>query len=89
MTGNRIVAIGASAGGVEALKDLVSGLPADFPAPILIVLHVSPFGTSMLPRILSRAGALPAIHPTDGQAIEKGRIYIAPLTITCWSDAAL
>ncbi len=78
MSGNRIVVIGASAGGVEALKILASQLPEDFPAPVFIVLHVPPYGTSVLPQILSRAGALRAVHPKDGQAIEKGRIYVAP-----------
>ena len=38
----KVVVIGASAGGIEALRELVSGLPADFPAPICIVLHTSP-----------------------------------------------
>lgn len=78
MTGHDIVVIGASAGGVEVLKQLVSGFPADLPAAVLIVLHVSPHGTSVLPHILTRAGKLRAEHPQDGQALERGRIYIAP-----------
>jgi hypothetical protein len=51
-----IVVIGASAGGVEALQRVVSELPADFPAAVLIVLHVSPRSRSLLPQILSDAG---------------------------------
>ncbi len=78
MSGHDIIVIGASAGGVEALSKVVSQLPADFPAAIFIVLHVSPHGTSALPQILSRAGSLPATHPKDGQAIEAGHIYVAP-----------
>lgn len=73
-----IVVVGASAGGVEALSQFVETLPADLQAVVLVVLHVSPHGTSYLPSILSRAGSLPATHPTDGQPIEKGKIFIAP-----------
>ena len=78
MANHDIIVIGASAGGVEALKELVAGFPTDLPAAVLIVLHVSPHGTSVLPVILSRAGNLPAIHAVDGQPLEAGRIYIAP-----------
>jgi two-component system, chemotaxis family, protein-glutamate methylesterase/glutaminase len=78
MSGHDIIAIGASAGGVEALKELVSGLPADLPAVIFVVLHVSAHGTSVLPHILSRAGELPAHHAYDGQVFKPGNIYVAP-----------
>ncbi len=78
MTGHDIIVIGASAGGVETLIHLVKGLPADIPAVILIVVHVPAHSTSILPRILSRAGALKALHPKDGAALEHGCIYIAP-----------
>lgn len=78
MTGPRIVVVGASAGGVQALQALVGGLPADFPAAVLVVLHVAPHSPSALPSILSRAGALPARHPRDGESLEAGQIYVAP-----------
>lgn len=78
MSGNRIFVIGASAGGVETLKHLASLMPAQFPAPILVVLHVSPHGTSVLPQILSRSGPLPAVHPKEGQPLKPGTIYVAP-----------
>lgn len=67
MPGHDIVVIGASAGGVEALRVLVSGLPSDLPAAIFVVLHVPDNGTSMLPNILSRNGPLPAFHAKDGR----------------------
>ncbi len=73
-----IIAIGASAGGVEALKILVSGFPPDLAASIFVVLHVSPFYPSILPDILTRFGPLPAVHARNGDAILPGRIYVAP-----------
>lgn len=73
-----IVVIGASAGGVEALRELVGALPADLPAAIFVVLHLAPTGPSVLPAILQRAGTLPAVHPVHGERILPGRIYVAP-----------
>jgi two-component system chemotaxis response regulator CheB len=73
--GSRVIVVGASAGGVEALSRLVSGLPRDLAAAVLVVLHITPSGTSVLPAILSRAGSLPASHAEDGEPIENGRIY--------------
>lgn len=72
------VVVGASAGGVEALKQLASEMPADFPAAVLVVLHVPPTGTSVLPQILDRAGPLPARHAQLGDSLEPGQILIAP-----------
>ena len=77
-SGCSIVVVGASAGGVEALQRFARALPADFSAPILVVLHASPTGRSYLPEILTRAGALPAMHAHDGERLEPGHIYIAP-----------
>ena len=76
--GRDIIVAGASAGGVEALRDLVSHLPGDLPASLFVVLHVPATGTSQLPAILSRAGPLPARHAVDGMPIEHGQIYVAP-----------
>jgi two-component system chemotaxis response regulator CheB len=73
----RVVVIGASAGGVTSLRALVAELPKDIDAAIFIVLHVPPDGISMLPDILSRAGPLTASHPTDGEKIQRGHIYVA------------
>jgi two-component system, chemotaxis family, protein-glutamate methylesterase/glutaminase len=78
MPGQDIIVVGASAGGVEALTYLVKKLPKDIKAAILIVLHVPAHGTSVLPRILTRAGNLPALHPRNGEEIVPGKIYIAP-----------
>lgn len=73
-----IIVIGTSAGGVSALKNLISLLPADFPAPIFIVMHVQTYSISHLPELISRYSKIPALHPIDGQAIQKGHIYVAP-----------
>lgn len=73
-----IVVIGASAGGVQALQTLVSGLPADFAGAVLITLHVSPSSPRLLPEILRGAGPLPVRYAADGDAIEPGHIYVAP-----------
>ena len=78
MAGRDIIVIGASAGGVEALKLLAGLLPADLPAAVFVVLHLPPKGRSVLPQILARSGPLPATHPRDGEVIERGRIYVAP-----------
>jgi len=72
-----IVVIGASAGGVEAITAVVSALPKDLRAAVLVVLHLSR-GRSVLPEILSRASRLPAAHPQDGDELQYGHIYVAP-----------
>jgi two-component system chemotaxis response regulator CheB len=71
-----IIVIGASAGGVEAISTVVSDLPRDLRAAVLVVLHVAK-GRSMLPEILTRAGRLPAVQPNDRDRLEYGRIYVA------------
>lgn len=73
-----VVVVGASAGGVEALTQLVSAFPAELPASLFVVLHLSPTSTSVLPSILERAGDLPAGVPNDGERISRGHIYVAP-----------
>src|SRR5580693_3381644 len=73
-----IVVIGASRGGVEALKGIVAALPSSLQSALLIVLHISPTHVSLLPDVLSRADPLPAEHGRDGTRVERGRIYVAP-----------
>lgn len=77
MAKHDIIVIGASAGGVEAISRVVGELPREVRASILVVLHISR-GRSLLPEILTRAGRLPAAHPTDGEPLQYGRIYVAP-----------
>ena len=72
------IVIGASAGGVQALTELVGMLPRKIPAAIFIVLHVSANAPSLLPAILARETQLPVNHGVDGELIARGRIYVAP-----------
>src|SRR5688572_3759892 len=78
MSSKQVVVIGASAGGVETLRDVVGAFPPDLNTPVFVVLHVAPFVHSTLPEILSRSGPLPAHHPKDGEKTAAGRIYVAP-----------
>ena len=60
------------------MRELARGLPPDLPAAVFIALHVPSAGQSRLPEILSSSGPLRARHAINGEAIERGRIYIAP-----------
>ncbi len=73
-----LVVVGASAGGVEALRSLVSGLPANLPAGVLVVLHLPPGGTSALAGILGATCVLPTTVAEHGAEIEPGHVYVAP-----------
>ena len=73
-----LVVVGASAGGVEALRELAAGLPADLPACVLVVLHVPSASRSALPLILDRAGPLPARHAAHGEGLVAGQVLVAP-----------
>ncbi len=78
MPGHDVIVVGASAGGVEALIALTSSLPEDLSAALFLVLHIPAQSPSLLPDILNRVGPLHALHPTDGEAIQHGHIYVAP-----------
>jgi two-component system chemotaxis response regulator CheB len=72
------VVVAASAGGVEALRGLLSHFPAQIPATLLVVLHVPAAGGKVLPSILGRAGLLPASAAADGEVPLPGHVYVAP-----------
>jgi two-component system chemotaxis response regulator CheB len=72
-----LVVVGASAGGVEALREFAAGLPADLPAAVLVVLHLPAGGASALASILARSGPLPAVSATHGTRLVAGQICTA------------
>ena len=74
----RVVGIGASAGGVDALVEVVRELPASLPAALCVVLHVPSAGTSLLAPILARQTGLAVGVAEHGEALRPGRVYVAP-----------
>lgn len=76
--GRDLVAVAASAGGVEALKRFVAGLPADLPAAVLVALHLPPSSQSMLTQILARAARLPVVVAAHGASLRPGHVHVAP-----------
>ena len=74
---DRIIVVGASSGGVNALTSLAQRLPGNFPSALVVVLHIGSH-RSILPAILTRSGPLPAAHARHDEPIERGRIYVAP-----------
>jgi two-component system chemotaxis response regulator CheB len=73
----RVIAIGASVGGLAALQSIVRRLPGDFPAPILVVQHVG-HHRSLLPELLARQGPLTVAHAVQGEPLRAGHIHVAP-----------
>jgi len=73
-----VVAIGASAGGFQALSELAKRLPGDFPAAVLVTIHLHAEASNVLADLIDRAGPLPAAFAREGEEIAPGGIYIAP-----------
>ncbi|MBV9787754.1 MAG: PAS domain-containing protein, partial [Chloroflexi bacterium] len=73
-----LVVIGASAGGIEALSVLVSTLPPDFPAPIVLAQHLDPNRPSLLPEILERRTTLRVELVQGRSKLEPASIYVVP-----------
>jgi two-component system chemotaxis response regulator CheB len=73
-----IVVIGASAGGVAALKALLAAMPPDFGGMVFIVLHTSPESAGQLAAVLGRRAPLPVLTAEEGQPIIAGRVHVAP-----------
>lgn len=78
MDHRRIIVIGSSAGGIQALILLVSTLPNSFVAPMYVAQHLAPTKESILPAILTRSGRLPVLHARSGMALQGGTIFLAP-----------
>jgi len=73
-----IVAIAASAGGLNALREVLSALPQDFPKPIVVVQHLDARHRSLMADILSRRTALRVKEAADGDRLEPRTVYVAP-----------
>lgn len=73
-----MIVIGASAGGVEALRTLFSKLPIDLPATVVTVIHRSPTHVSALGAVLGHRALIRVTEAIDGETIESGRVYVAP-----------
>ena len=76
MRNRDIVVVGASAGGIEALREVLAGLPSDLPAAVFVVLHMPPSGGRSLPAILARSTELMVKASEDGERLQRGRIYV-------------
>lgn len=72
-----VIALGASAGGLEALGRLLAGLPADFAAPILAAIHLDPSHSSHLAPLLQRETRLRVQVARSGQPLIRGTVYVA------------
>ena len=73
-----VVALGASAGGLNALTHVLAGLPPDFPAALVVVQHLDPRHRSLMADILARRCSVPVKEAVEGEYLERGRAYIAP-----------
>ena len=73
-----IVALATSAGGLKALSEVLSNLPADFPIPIVVVQHLDPRHRSLMADILTRRTPLPVKQAEEGESLQPGTVYIAP-----------
>src|SRR6266545_3261647 len=73
-----VVGIGASAGGIEAVKQVLQALPADTGMAFVLVQHLDPTHASMLTEILSRATSMPVSEVTDQMAVEPNHVYVIP-----------
>src|SRR5438132_4968447 len=73
-----IVALAASAGGLAALGAVLSGLPDDFPAALVIVQHLDPRHRSLMADILSRRTKLKVKQAAEGDRLAPGIVYVAP-----------
>jgi len=78
LAGIDAIVIGASAGGVEALNQLLPALPAGFRPAVLVVVHVRADSPSLLPELFAARCRLPVVEPDDKATITGGTIYLAP-----------
>ena len=73
-----LVVVGSSAGGIGVLSGLVSSLPDDFDAPLVVAQHLDPKRESHLQEILARKSPLPVKTVTEHQPLQAGTIFVVP-----------
>lgn len=82
-----IVAIGASAGGIEAIRKVLANLPATLGAGVVVIAHLDPNRPSHLREVLGQVSSLPVDEAVDGAAVELNHVYVIPpnkdLTFSC------
>jgi two-component system, chemotaxis family, CheB/CheR fusion protein len=76
-----VVAIGASAGGLEALTAILRALPTDIALAFILIQHLDPRRRSILPELLSKATKIPVLEAIDAMRIESNRIYVMPSNV--------
>lgn len=76
-TSDRIVVLGTSTGGPQALARLVRAIPAEFPAPIAIALHIPPGYTEALAHRLDADSPVEVVEAADGMELRPGRVVLA------------
>lgn len=76
-----VVAIGASAGGLEALTAVLKGLPTDINMAFMLIQHLDPKRHSILPELLARATQIPVLEALDSMKIESNRVYVMPSNV--------
>lgn len=73
-----VIVIGASAGGIRAVIDVLARLPADLPAFVGVVIHRGAFSTDNWSQVIGMKTKLQVVEPADGDALKRGVVYIAP-----------
>src|SRR5262245_26502831 len=73
-----VVVIGASAGGIQALRTILAGITPSFPGLMLVAQHRSPYHTDHLAEVIRGRTQHIVIEPSDNERLEMGRVYIAP-----------
>src|ERR1700751_910257 len=73
-----IVGIGASAGGLEAFKQLFQALPSDLDMGFVLIPHLDPEHRSLMPEILTRVLSMPVMQVNDEPLIERNQVYVIP-----------
>ena len=77
-----VVAIGASAGGLEAFTELLSHLPADTGMGFVLIQHLDPKHESMLTELISRSTTMPVVEVQDGMKVQANHVYVIPPNAT-------